>query len=46
MFFDAHVKPLNVWYEPLLKHVNINYKRVIVPVIPMLNGDTWEVNDK
>ena len=24
--------------------MNINYKRVVVPLIPILNGDTWEPN--
>lgn len=45
MFLDAHVKPTNGWYKGLLRHVNINYKRVVVPLIPILNGDTWKINN-
>lgn len=42
MFLDAHVKPDVNWYVAILRHVNINYKRVVVPLIPILNGDTWQ----
>eukprot|EP00913_Durusdinium_trenchii_P011060 g10383.t1 len=45
MFLDAHVKPHNGWYKALLRHVNINYKRVVVPLIPILDGDTWKTNN-
>ena len=45
MFLDAHVKPTNGWYKGLLRHLNINYKRVVVPLIPILNGDTWKINN-
>ncbi|KAF4696975.1 hypothetical protein FOZ60_013326 [Perkinsus olseni] len=45
VFLDAHVKPESNWAQPLLKHANINYKRVVVPVIPILNGDDWQVHD-
>jgi len=41
MFLDAHVKPEPQWAEPLLKHMNINYRRVVVPLIPILDGKTW-----
>lgn len=44
MFLDGHVKPEKDWWKPLLRHMNINYKRVVVPVIPVLNPDTWEPN--
>lgn len=44
MFLDAHVKPEWNWAEPILKHMNINYKRVVVPLIPILDGQTWEPN--
>mmetsp|Transcript_189 Transcript_189/g.194 ORF Transcript_189/g.194 Transcript_189/m.194 type:complete len:238 (+) Transcript_189:153-866(+) len=40
MFLDAHVKPEPDWWKPLLRHMNINYKRVVVPIIPILNPDT------
>eukprot|EP01068_Selenidium_serpulae_P017140 Selendium_serpulae@DN6354_c0_g1_i11.p1 len=34
------------WAIPVLRHINTNYKRVVVPTIPMLDGDTWTVNRK
>mmetsp|Transcript_64288 Transcript_64288/g.151010 ORF Transcript_64288/g.151010 Transcript_64288/m.151010 type:complete len:533 (-) Transcript_64288:12-1610(-) len=46
MFLDAHVKPSRSWYQPLLRHVNINYKRVVVPMIPILDGETWKINSR
>eukprot|EP00930_Biecheleria_cincta_P053893 TRINITY_DN396_c0_g1_i4.p1 TRINITY_DN396_c0_g1~~TRINITY_DN396_c0_g1_i4.p1 ORF type:complete len:511 (+),score=65.55 TRINITY_DN396_c0_g1_i4:22-1533(+) len=42
MFLDAHINPLPGWYAPLLRHTNINYKRVVVPLIPILDEKTWE----
>ncbi|CAK0836379.1 unnamed protein product [Prorocentrum cordatum] len=45
MFLDAHVKPEPDWYQPLLTHMNKNYKRVVVPLIPILDGDTWQPNN-
>jgi len=45
MFLDAHVKPEWNWAEPILRHMNINYKRVVVPLIPILDGETWEPNN-
>eukprot|EP00971_Amphidinium_carterae_P167528 3319448-Amphidinium_carterae.2 len=46
MFLDAHVKPDWYWIEPLLRHVNINYKRVVVPSIPILDAETWAPNNE
>jgi glycosyltransferase involved in cell wall biosynthesis len=43
IFLDAHVKPERQWLTPLFRHTNENWKRVVVPVIPILNGDTWRV---
>ncbi|KAF4662075.1 hypothetical protein FOL47_006405 [Perkinsus chesapeaki] len=43
MFLDCHVKPSPGWERPMFKHTNENYKRLVVPLIPRLNGDTWEV---
>mmetsp|Transcript_27777 Transcript_27777/g.44156 ORF Transcript_27777/g.44156 Transcript_27777/m.44156 type:complete len:539 (-) Transcript_27777:29-1645(-) len=45
MFLDAHVKPEWNWAQPILKHLNINYKRVVVPLIPILDGKTWIPNN-
>jgi len=44
IFLDAHVKPEKNWLGPLFRHTNINYKRVVVPLIPILNGETWTVD--
>jgi len=44
IFLDAHVKPEPLWLVPLFKHTNENWKRVVTPVIPILNGDTWNVD--
>lgn len=44
MFLDAHIKPSPNWVQPLMRHMNRNYKRVVVPVIPILDGNTWEAN--
>ena len=46
IFLDAHVKPEPRWLEPLFKHTNENYKRVVTPVIPILNGESWQVDSK
>eukprot|EP01068_Selenidium_serpulae_P017142 Selendium_serpulae@DN6354_c0_g1_i3.p1 len=46
VFLDAHVRPDPGWAIPVLRHINTNYKRVVVPTIPMLDGDTWTVNRK
>lgn len=44
MFLDAHVRPEEGWHKPLLKHINQNYKRVVVPLIPILD-DAWEIDN-
>eukprot|EP00434_Breviolum_minutum_P019780 symbB.v1.2.017454.t1/scaffold1364.1/size123310/6 len=44
MFLDAHVRPAEGWHQPLLKHINQNYKRVVVPLIPILDSNTWEMD--
>uniref|UniRef100_A0A7S4V3U9 Ricin B lectin domain-containing protein n=1 Tax=Alexandrium monilatum TaxID=311494 RepID=A0A7S4V3U9_9DINO len=44
MFLDGHVKPEPNWWKPILRHMNNNYKRLVVPIIPILNPDTWEPN--
>lgn len=46
VFLDAHVKPDPGWVFPILRHINTNYKRVVVPKIPILDATTWEVNRK
>lgn len=43
MFLDCHVKPEPGWERAMFKNTNENYKRLVVPLIPKLDGDTWEV---
>eukprot|EP00913_Durusdinium_trenchii_P030825 g28870.t1 len=45
MFLDAHVRPAPDWYRPLLKHIKLNYKRVVVPLIPILDDKTWQIDN-
>jgi len=45
MFLDAHVKPYENWWRAFLRHMNTNYKRVVVPLIPTMDGNTWVPND-
>jgi len=45
IFLDCHVRPLENWLAPLLEHIGQNYRRVVVPVIPMLDGETWKVDE-
>lgn len=44
VFLDAHVRPDPGWAIPIIRHINTNYKRVVVPTIPMLDGESWKVN--
>eukprot|EP01067_Filipodium_phascolosomae_P007243 Filipodium_phascolosomae@DN5747_c0_g1_i1.p1 len=44
MFLDAHVKPDWGWLPPIMTHLNANYKRAVVPIIPTLDGETWMEN--
>eukprot|EP00439_Symbiodinium_sp_Y106_P054374 s666_g7.t1 len=40
------IGPMRDWYHPILRHVNINYKRVVVPLIPILDGEKWTINSR
>jgi glycosyltransferase involved in cell wall biosynthesis len=42
VFLDAHVRTYPGWLEPMIRLTSANYKRVVVPMIPVLNGTTWE----
>jgi len=42
VFFDCHVKPRLNWESPIIQRINHNYKHVVVPAIPILDGYTWE----
>ena len=42
IYLDAHIRAYPGWFEPLMKHTGENYKRVVVPLIPVLDGNTWE----
>eukprot|EP00811_Abedinium_folium_P035169 NODE_7986_length_1532_cov_8.426335.p1 GENE.NODE_7986_length_1532_cov_8.426335~~NODE_7986_length_1532_cov_8.426335.p1 ORF type:complete len:413 (+),score=117.66 NODE_7986_length_1532_cov_8.426335:120-1241(+) len=44
MFLDAHIRPAENWTEPLLRGISENYRRVVVPLIPILHEDTWTIS--
>ena len=41
MFLDAHIKAEKDWLPPIFREISENYKRVVVPVIPILDEATW-----
>lgn len=41
VFFDCHCKPANGYYEPFVREISENYKRVVVPTITGLEVSTW-----
>ena len=46
VFLDAHVHAEPGWLPPLLRRIGENYKRVVVPLIPILDEESWTVKDK
>ena len=45
IYLDAHIRAYPGWMEPMLRLTADNYKRIVVPTIPVLNGTTWEQVD-
>ena len=45
VFLDAHVRTYPGWLEPLVKLTSENYRRIAVPMIPVLDETTWEQID-
>jgi len=41
VFLDGHVSPAAGWERPLIRHMETNYKRIVVPVIPIIDEVTW-----
>jgi cellulose synthase/poly-beta-1,6-N-acetylglucosamine synthase-like glycosyltransferase len=41
VFFDCHVKPALGYWEPFVREITNNPKRVVVPVITSLDIDSW-----
>lgn len=41
VFLDCHVKPALGWWEPIIREIAENPKRVVVPMITQLNVETW-----
>ena len=41
VFFDCHVKPALGYWEPFVREIADNPKRVVVPSITSLDVDTW-----
>ena len=42
IYLDAHIRAYPGWFEPLMRHTGENNKRIVVPLIPVLNETTWE----
>ncbi|EZG51527.1 glycosyltransferase-like family 2 protein [Gregarina niphandrodes] len=42
IFLDAHIKPYPHYLSHLLRDIQTNPNRVVVPAIPILNGTTWQ----
>jgi glycosyltransferase involved in cell wall biosynthesis len=42
VFLDAHIRAYPGWLEPMISLTNDDYRRVVVPTIPVLDGNTWE----
>jgi len=42
VFFDCHVKPAIGYYEPFVREISENPKRVVVPTITGLDVATWK----
>jgi len=42
IYLDAHIRAYPGWMEPLVSLVEENDRRIAVPLIPVLNGSTWE----
>lgn len=42
VFFDCHVKTALGYWEPFVREISENKKRVVVPAITSLDVDTWK----
>ena len=42
VFLDAHIRAYPGWLTPMITMTSDNYKRIVVPTIPVLNETTWE----
>lgn len=43
IFLDGHVKPESGWLKYILRDINTNEKRIVVPAVPILDGMSWTV---
>jgi polypeptide N-acetylgalactosaminyltransferase len=46
VFFDCHVKPDTDYWVPYVKEISENYRRAVIPVITVLNVDTWTQRER
>ena len=46
VFFDCHVKPAIGYWEPFVREIAENYRRVVVPSITALDVDFWQESNR
>ncbi len=45
IYLDAHVKPEPGWMEPMIAPLRENYRRIVVPLIPVLDENMEQVSN-